>query len=160
MNLFDTNTINQIETIQKRYAGKSIGFTCSCFDLLHTGHLIMLQDAKNHCDVLVVGLHTDPTIDRPDTKNKPIQSFYERELMIRSIKYIDEVIVYETEDDLYHILQQLKPSVRTIGSDWKGHKFTGWDIADIPIHWHERTHSYSTTNLRKRIYAAEKAKEK
>ena len=120
----------------------------------------MLQDAKNHCDVLVVGLHTDPTIDRPDTKNKPIQSFYERELMIRSIKYIDEVIVYETEDDLYRILETLKPFVRILGSDWKGHNYTGCDIADIPIHWHERTHGYSTTNLRKRIHAAEKANEK
>jgi len=157
-NLYTEATAHQINLIRQKYANKKIGFTCSCFDLLHTGHLIMLQDCKEQCDVLVIGLQTDPTIDRPDTKNAPVQTFYERELMVKSLKYIDEVIVYATEADLYAILLALQPHVRIIGSDWKGLKYTGHDIESIPIHWHERTHNFSTTNLRQRIFNAEKQK--
>lgn len=151
------NVAAQIRRIKEKYVGKKIGFTCSCFDLLHTGHLIMLKDAKEQCDILVVGLQTDPCIDRPD-KNKPVQSFFERELMIRSLKYIDEIIIYATEEDLYHILTALKPDVRIIGSDWKDKTYTGHDLVDIPMHWHARTHNYSTSNLRQNIYEAEKLK--
>lgn len=153
-NTFNETVKNQIQNIKDKYKGKKIGFTCSCFDLLHTGHLIMLQDARKHCDVLIIGLQTDPTIDRPE-KNKPIQNFIERKTMIDSIKYIDEIIDYATESDLYKILETLKPDVRIIGSDWKGKEYTGHDIEHIPIHWHERTHNYSTSNLRKRIFEAE-----
>ena len=80
-----------ISELKKKYSGKKIGFTCSCFDLLHCGHCIMLEDCKTQCDVLIVGLQTDPTLDRKD-KNKPIQEYEEREIMINSIKYVDEII--------------------------------------------------------------------
>jgi glycerol-3-phosphate cytidylyltransferase len=158
-NLFNHNTINIIKQIKQKNPNKTIGFTCSCFDLLHTGHLIMLQDAKDQCDILVIGLQTDPTIDRSD-KNEPVQSFYERELMINSIKYIDNVIVYATENDLLEILQELKPNIRIIGSDWKNKDYTGFDLENIPMYWHERTHNYSTSNLRQRIFQAESKKSK
>ena len=146
-------TLKQINFINIKYKGKKIGFTCSCFDLLHTGHLIMLKDAKKQCDVLVIGLQTDPTIDRKE-KNKPIQSFFERKTMIESIKYIDEVIEYSTEKDLHNILTTLNPNVRIIGSDWKNKTYTGHEL-DIPMYWHKRDHDYSTSNFRKRIYEAE-----
>ena len=134
---------------------KIIGFTCSCFDLLHAGHIKMLEDAKSQCDYLIVGLQTDPTIDRPHTKNKPIQSFEERKIMINSIKFIDEVIEYDTEQSLYLYLSQNKPDLRILGSDYEGKKFTGDDL-NIPIYYHKRDHDWSTTSLRKRIYKAEK----
>lgn len=156
-NTFNAETRKYIEALRNKYKGKTIGFTCSCFDLLHTGHLIMLKDCKDHCDVLVIGLQTDPTIDRPN-KNAPIQSFFERKTMIDSIRYIDAIIEYTTEDDLYNILKALDPDVRIIGSDWRGKEFTGYDLKTIPIHWHERRHNYSSTNLRKRVFEAEKAK--
>jgi glycerol-3-phosphate cytidylyltransferase len=156
-NFFNNTTINQINKIRQENPNKTIGFTCSCFDLLHTGHLIMLREASDICDILVVGLQTDPTIDRVD-KNKPVQSFYERELMISSLKYINHIIVYATEDDLYNILKELKPNIRIIGSDWRNKTYTGCDLDYIPMHWHERTHNYSTSNLRKRIFDAESEK--
>ena len=83
-----------------------IGFTCSCFDLLHAGHMLMLKDAKTKCDYLIVGLQIDPTIDRPKTKNKPIQSLTERKIMLEGIKYVDEVIIYNTENE--HVNQEMK----------------------------------------------------
>ncbi len=135
----------------------NIGFTCSCFDLLHAGHILMLEDAKNQCEKLIVGLQEDPTIDRPDIKNKPIQSLKERKKMLESIKYIDEIILYKTEKDLYKLLQILKPDIRILGSDYKNKSFTGDDL-DIKIYYHDRNHSYSSTNLRKRILSAERKK--
>lgn len=135
----------------------NIGFTCSCFDLLHAGHILMLEDAKNQCEKLIVGLQEDPTIDRPDIKNKPIQSLKERKKMLESIKYIDEIILYKTEKDLYKLLQMLKPDIRILGSDYKNKSFTGDDL-DIKIYYHDRNHSYSSTNLRKRILSAERKK--
>ena len=75
-----------------------VGFTCSCFDLLHAGHILMLKDAKAQCDKLIVGLQTDPTIDRPE-KNKPIQSYEERYIQLEAVKYVDEIIKYDTEED-------------------------------------------------------------
>ena len=80
-----------------------IGFTCSTFDLLHAGHIVMLEESKKHCDYLIVGLQTDPSIDRPK-KNKPIQSIVERYLQLKAVKYIDEIIVYATEKDLLDLL--------------------------------------------------------
>tara|TARA_Y100001970_G_scaffold291294_1_gene427894 strand:- start:529 stop:957 length:429 start_codon:yes stop_codon:yes gene_type:complete len=135
----------------------NIGFTCSCFDLLHAGHILMLEDAKNQCEKLIVGLQEDPTIDRPDIKNKPIQSLKERKKMLESIKYIDEIILYKTEKDLYKLLQMLKPDIRILGSDYKNKSFTGDDL-NIKIYYHDRNHSYSSTNLRKRILSAERKK--
>ncbi len=132
-----------------------IGFTCSTFDLIHPGHILMLQDSRNQCDYLVVGVQSDPTIDRPN-KNTPIQTFEERQIMINSCKYVDAVIEYSTENDLYNILMSLLPDIRILGSDWRGKQYTGFDINQIKIHWHDRsTHNYSTTSLRERIYSAE-----
>ena len=127
-----------------------IGFTCSTFDLLHPGHILMLKDCKNHCDYLIVGLQTDPTIDRKD-KNKPIQTLEERYTMISSIKYVDKVLIYSTECDLRELLTNIKPDIRILGSDWKNKedKITSYNIS--PIYYHDRNHDYSTTNLRKRV---------
>ena len=128
----------------------TVGFTCSCFDLLHAGHIIMLQYAKRRCDKLIVGLQSDPTIDRPDTKNKPIQSLEERQIQLEAVKYVDEVFTYDTEEDLYKKLLFINPDVRILGSDYIGKSFTGDDL-DIKIYYHDRNHNYSTTNLRKKI---------
>ena len=122
------------------------GFTCSCFDLLHAGHILMLKDSKEQCDYLIVGLQTDPTIDRPE-KNKPIQSFEERKIQLEAVKYVDEIFTYETEEDLYKKLLEISPDIRILGSDYIDKPFTGDDL-DIPIYFHERKHNYSSTNLR------------
>jgi glycerol-3-phosphate cytidylyltransferase len=127
----------------------TIGFTCSAFDLLHAGHILMLKDAKSHCDKLIVGLQTDPTIDRPE-KNKPIQSFEERKIQLESVKYVNKIFTYDTEEELYKNLLFIKPDVRILGSDYIGKSFTGDDL-DIEIYYHERNHNYSTTNLREKI---------
>jgi glycerol-3-phosphate cytidylyltransferase len=129
---------------------KIIGFTCSCFDLLHAGHILMLKDAKDQCDYLIVGLQTDPTIDRPNIKNSPVQSLEERKIQLEAVKYIDEIIVYETEQELYELLRKIKPNIRILGSDYIDKKFTGDDLK-IEIYYHVRKHSYSSTNLRKLI---------
>jgi glycerol-3-phosphate cytidylyltransferase len=128
----------------------TIGFTCSCFDLLHAGHILMLRDAKSRCDRLIVGLQTDPTIDRPDTKNKPIQSLEERRIQLESVKYVNEIFEYGTEEELYKKLLDINPDVRILGSDYIGKSFTGDDL-DIEIYYHERKHNYSSTNLRGKI---------
>ena len=135
------------------------GFTCSCFDLLHAGHAKMLQDARNQCDYLIVGLQTDPTVDRPDTKNKPIQTLEERQIMLSAVRFIDEIMIYDTEDDLYSYLKHNKPDVRILGSDYDipDKRFTG-DNLDIDIYYHRRDHDWSTTNLRKRITQEENKK--
>ena len=128
-----------------------IGFTCSCFDLLHAGHILMLEDSKKQCDYLIVGLQTDPTIDRPEEKNKPIQSLEERKIQLEAIKYVDEVITYETENDLYELLYKLMPDVRILGTDYEHKHFTGIDIDGIDIYFHKRNHDYSTSSLREKI---------
>ena len=129
---------------------KSVGFTCSCFDLLHAGHVLMLEDSKKQCDYLIVGLQSDPTIDRPEIKNKPIQSLQERQIQLEAIKYIDEIIVYNTEKDLYELLKKLNPDIRILGSDYENQNFTGDDL-NIKIYYHKRDHEYSSSNLRKNI---------
>tara|TARA_B100000424_G_C22759382_1_gene409781 strand:- start:133 stop:543 length:411 start_codon:yes stop_codon:yes gene_type:complete len=129
---------------------RKTGFTCSCFDLLHAGHVLMLKDAKQQCDYLVVGLQTDPTIDRPDTKNKPIQTYEERYIQLEAIKYVDEILKYNTEKDLFEMLRLLRPNVRILGSDYEGKYFTGSEL-NIPIYYHNRNHNFSSTNLRKKI---------
>ena len=141
-----------------------VGFTASSFDLLHAGHYMMLKDAKKQCDVLVVALQSDPTLDESyrvqtggKNKNKPVQSFEERKIQIEGCKYVDHVIPYNTEADLLNILNELNPDVRILGSDWKGKEYTGHEL-NIEIHWHNRVHDYSTSNLRKRVYKAEHEK--
>tara|TARA_B100000676_G_scaffold159133_1_gene156812 strand:- start:157 stop:537 length:381 start_codon:yes stop_codon:yes gene_type:complete len=118
----------------------------------------MLEDCKNQCDVLIIGLQTDPTLDRKN-KNKPVQSYEERKIMIQSIKYVDDIIEYSTEAELLQILEILKPDVRIIGSDWRGKNYTGY-LLPITIHWHERNHNWSTSGLRKRVYESEREKHK
>ena len=127
----------------------TVGFTCSCFDLLHAGHIIMLKYAKARCDRLIVGLQTAPTIDRPE-KNKPIQSLEERRIQLEAVKYVDEIFTYDTEEDLYKKLLFINPDVRILGSDYIGKSFTGDDL-DIKIYYHDRNLNYSTTNLRKKL---------
>ena len=136
---------------------KKIGFTCSTFDLLHAGHILMLKESAEVCDFLIVGLQTDPTIDRPLTKNTPIQTLEERKIQLEAVRYIDDIYVYDTEDSLIDLLKLVKPDIRILGSDYEGKPFTG-DFLNIPIHFHERDHDYSTTNLRKIVYNREVTK--
>ena len=151
---FNNETISQIKDILTACAGYTIAFTASCFDLLHPGHVLMLEDAKRQADILVVALHTDPTINR-SSKNKPVQSFEERKIMINAIKHVDFVIEYATESDLYNILLWLNPRVRVLGSDWQGKAYTGHQM-QIPVYFHKRDHDWSTSGLRKRVAEAEK----
>ena len=125
------------------------GFTASAFDLLHAGHVLMLKECKGNCDYLIVGLHSDPTIDRP-WKNKPIEILEERKIRLEGCKYVDEIVVYDTEEDLRNLLIKIKPDVRFIGIDHKDKPFTGDDLP-IRIHFNSRNHNYSSTNLRERI---------
>ena len=129
---------------------QKIGFTCSCFDLLHAGHILMLKDAKKQCNYLIVVLQTDPTIDRPNIKNRPVQSLEERKIQLEAVKYIDEVIIYDSENDLYELLKKINPDVRILGSDYVGMSFTGDDL-DIKIYYHQRYHNFSSEELRKKL---------
>lgn len=126
------------------------GFTCSCFDLFHAGHIMMLKEAKSKCDYLIVGLQTDPTIDRPE-KNKPIQSVFERFVQLDACKYVDEIVVYATEKDLLDILHSYPINIRIIGGEYKEKDFTGKDLEHIEMYYNSRKHSFSTTELRKRV---------
>ena len=134
-----------------------IGFTCSTFDLLHAGHVTMLEEAKRHCDFLIVGLQNDPTLDRA-TKNKPVQSIVERQIQLAAVKYVDEIIIYNTEQDLIDLLLTLPIDVRVLGEEYKNKDFTGKDIAKqrgSKIIYNGRDHSFSSTSLRKRVASAE-----
>jgi glycerol-3-phosphate cytidylyltransferase len=126
------------------------GFTCSCFDLFHAGHIMMLKEAKSKCDYLIVGLQTDPTIDRPE-KNRPIQSVFERFVQLESCKYVDEVVVYATEKDLLDILHSYPIDIRVVGDEYKDKDFTGKNLEHIEMYYNSRKHSFSTTELRKRV---------
>lgn len=127
-----------------------VGFTASSFDLLHAGHILMLKESKGYCDYLMVGLQVDPTIDRPE-KNKPAQSITERYIQLAAVKYVDEIIVYSTEEDLIQILKAFPIDVRIIGEDYRGKQFTGHDLGLHDIIYNSRKHDYSSSNLRKRI---------
>lgn len=134
---------------------KIVGFTCSTFDLFHPGHVLMLKEEKEYCDYLIVGLQTDPTIDRPDTKNKPVQSVYERFVQLQGCKYVDEIIPYETERDLLNLLKTQKIDVRFLGDEYKERDFTGKTYCldnNISLVYHARQHDYSSTSLRKKVY--------
>lgn len=140
------------------------GVTVGAFDLCHAGHILMFEDCKNVCDYLIVGLQDDPSIDQEyrlrekgQAKNVPVMSLEEREIILKAIKYIDEIFIYTTEADLYEKLKKLDYDVRILGADWKGKKYTGWDLEHTP-YFHERDHSFSTTELRNRVYEQEKAK--
>ena len=138
--------------------GKKVGVTVGAFDLCHAGHILMFKEAKEMCDYLIVGLHTDPSIDRPE-KNQPIMSVEERRIILEGIKYIDEIFEYDTEAQLYDILKKNEYGfdVRIIGADWKGKPYTGHDLP-LEMYFNTRDHGFSTTELRRRIYEAERAK--
>lgn len=133
-----------------------VGFTCGTFDLLHTGHAIMLKECKNYCDHLIVGVQSDPSIDRKE-KNKPIQAFEERVIMVQAVRWVDEIVQYDTESDLYDLLKKLSIDIRMVGADWAGKKFTGHDLP-IKVVFNSRDHEYSSSRLRKRVYEIEKLK--
>ena len=139
-----------------------IGFNCSTWDLLHCGHITMLKEEKEHCDYLKVALQVDPTIDRPDTKNKPIQSLYERYTQLQAVRYVDEILVYETEKDLLNLLMTQSIDIRFLGEEYREKDFTGRQYCidnGIEFYFHSRKHPYSSTELRNRIYQAEKRKQ-
>ena len=141
--------------------GKPVGFTCSTFDLLHAGHILMLAEAKTICDYLIVGVQSDPTIDRPDTKNKPVQSVVERYVQLSAVKFIDQIVVYDTEKDLEDLLMFLPISVRIIGEEYKDKEFTGKEICEdrgIKIWYNSRNHRFSSSELRNRTYQSELSK--
>jgi glycerol-3-phosphate cytidylyltransferase len=130
----------------------TVGFTCSTFDLFHAGHIMMLREAKDHCDYLIVGLQTDPTIDRP-AKNKPVQTVFERFIQLNACVYVDEVVVYATEKELRDILLSYAIDVRILGEEYQGKEFTGHDIP-MEFYFNQRKHSFSTSELRQRVIDA------
>ncbi|MDB5238514.1 MAG: Glycerol-3-phosphate cytidylyltransferase [Candidatus Kaiserbacteria bacterium] len=141
--------------------GKRVGITAGAFDLCHAGHMLVFKEAKEICDYLIIALQDDPSDTPADyrgkKKNKPIMSLEERKIILESVKYIDEIVVYNTEEELYGLLVRLKPDVRIIGADWKGKEYTGHDLP-IEMYFNSRDHNFSTTALRERIYEAEAKK--
>ena len=130
-----------------------VGFTCSTFDLLHAGHLIMLREAKEQCDYLICGLQVDPSIDRKE-KNAPIQNVVERYTQLKGVEYVDEIIPYGTEVDLEDILSMYPIDVRILGEEYRDKDFTGKDTCrkrDIELHFNKRDHRFSTSDLRRRV---------
>ena len=133
-----------------------VGFTCGAFDLLHAGHALMLEECKKHCDHLIVGVQSNPSIDRP-TKNRPVMDYEERIIMVKAVKWVDEIVLYDTEEDLLEILKKIKPRVRILGEDWQNKPFTARELP-IKIVYVSRSHSYSTSDLRRRVAMAEARK--
>ncbi|ADX67674.1 adenylyltransferase/cytidyltransferase family protein [Weeksella virosa] len=139
---------------------KKVGITFSAFDLLHAGHVKMLEDAKAQCDYLIVGLQTDPTIDRPE-KNRPTQTVVERYIQLKACKYIDEIVPYATEQDLEDILRSFKIDVRILGEEYKDKNFTGREYCEekgIELYYNSRDHRFSSTSLRKVVFEKENLK--
>ena len=139
---------------------KIVGITFSAFDLLHAGHIRMLAEAKEQCDYLIVGLQTDPTIDRPE-KNKPTQTIVERYIQLQGCKFVDEIIPYTTEKDLEDILKLYDLDVRIVGDEYKEKDFTGRNYCEekgIILYFNERRHRFSSTNMREEVYNRECSK--
>ena len=136
---------------------KKVGFTCGAFDLLHTGHALMLAEAREQCEYLVVAVQSDPSIDRIQ-KNRPVQSYEERIIMVNAIKFVDEVVLYDTEEDLVSLLKDIMPDIRVVGADWEGKEFTGHELP-IEVYFNSRDHGYSTSDLRRRVFDAESKRE-
>jgi len=150
---------NRIKDLKDQ--GKKIGITFSTFDLLHAGHIAMLAEAKNHCDYLICGLQTDPTINRPDTKNMPVQSIVERQLTLGACRYVDEIVVYSTEQDLIDLILTLPIDVRILGVEYEDTNFTGRNEGagrGIQHVFNKRDHSFSSSSLRKRVAELERTK--
>lgn len=134
------------------------GITFGTFDLLHAGHITMLEQCKMHCDYLVVGLQSDPTIDRPDTKNRPVQSLFERYAQLSSCRFVDQIIPYDTEEDLANMLSILDVKKRFLGEEYNGEFIYAGDVCEqrnIELVYIERKHNYSSSNLRNKVYATE-----
>ncbi len=132
---------------------KRIGLVTSCFDLLHAGHVMMLREAKTQCDYLICALQTDPTIDRPE-KNKPVQTLVERYIQLSAVEYVDEIITYQTEQDLEDILEMFPIDVRILGEEYKDKDFTGKTICtrrNIDLYFNKRDHRFSSSGLRARV---------
>jgi glycerol-3-phosphate cytidylyltransferase len=131
-----------------------IGFNCSSFDLFHAGHVTMLRMEKDLCDYLKVGLQIDPTIDRPDVKNKPVQSVYERYVQLQACKYVDEILLYNTEYDLEQLIKTQKIDIRFLSEEYINKEFTAKQYCldnGIEIHYHKRKHVFSSSELRARV---------
>ena len=130
-----------------------VGFTCSTFDLLHAGHVMMLREAKEQCDYLIAGLQVDPSFDRKE-KNSPIQTIVERQAQLSAVKYVDEVIIYCTESDLLDIINMYPIDVRILGEEYRQKDFTGKDECrnrGIELHFNKRDHRFSSSGLRQRV---------
>ena len=148
---------------QLKAEGKKIGITFSAWDMFHAGHVAMLAEARNHCDYLIAGLQTDPTIDRPTEKNRPVQSIVERQIQLAACRYVDEVVVYSTEQDLRDLLLILPVDVRILGVEYQGTNFSGQaecEKRNIDIIFNGRDHSFSSSSLRKRVAESELNKNK
>ncbi len=146
--------------ISQLVKNKTVGFTASAADLFHAGHVAMLKEAKEHCDYLIFALQTDPSTDR-SSKNKPIQSIVERQIQLQGCKYVDEILVYHTEKDLEDLLLTLDIDVRFLGEEYKDNEFTGKKICKdrgILLHFNKRDHSFSTSELRERVFVQESIK--
>ena len=151
---------NKIKELKQQ--GLRIGITFSTFDLLHAGHIAMLAEAKNHCDYLIAGLQTDPTIDRPDTKNPPVQSIVERQIQLSATRFVDEIVINQTEQDLVDLLLILPVDVRILGVEYADKEFTGSHecyARGIELIFNKRDHSFSSSSLRKRVVQTELEKE-
>ena len=138
-----------------------VGFNCSSFDLFHAGHVTMLKMEKELCDHLKVALQVDPTIDRPGIKNKPVQSVYERYVQLQACKYVDEILVYETEEDLINLMKSQTIHIRFLSEEYKDRDFTGKQYCidnGIELFFHLRRHKYSSTEIRNRVYHLETQK--
>jgi|TARA_Y100000033_G_C2743177_1_gene109645 glycerol-3-phosphate cytidylyltransferase len=132
---------------------KKVGITASTFDLLHAGHCAMLREAKTACDYLICALQNDPSVDRPE-KNKPIQNIVERQMQLASIRYVDEILVYNTEEELLDILAMYDIDVKIMGVEYRDKDFTGRDLCkqrDIEFYFNKRDHRFSTSDLRQRV---------
>ncbi len=126
------------------------GITFGAFDLFHAGHVLMLEEAKTVCDHLIVCIQSDPSLDREE-KNKPVQSIVEREIQVSGCRFVDEVIIYDTEVDLLNIIDQVDWDVRIIGEEYKDKDFTGRDLTLERCHFNKRPHSFSSSELRERV---------
>ena len=150
--------LNRVKELKSQ--GFKIGITFSQFDLLHAGHVAMLSEAKNHCDYLICGLQNNASWDRPE-KNPPIQSIVERQINLSVVRFVDEIIVYNTEKDLEDILLTLPLDVRILGIEYQDKDFTGRNICEqrgISLVFNSRDHSFSSSSLRKRVFEAEEQK--
>jgi glycerol-3-phosphate cytidylyltransferase len=135
-----------------------VGITFSAFDLLHAGHIKMLEEAKRNCDYLICGLQTDPTIDRPE-KNKPVQTVVERYIQLKACKHVDEIVPYATEQDLEDILRAFKIDVRIVGEEYKEVNFTGRILCEengIDLYFNKRNHRFSSSGLRREVSEKQK----